>query len=156
MISVKQSISCSHIYRKQAYFTNTRNILWLSYWSKRSNKLENLNCLYTKIRNSRKCSYIRNSIFIKDDNVSCQWCSAKCSKSLRLQWTSHEVTRCKLSASTTFNYWFVIRLWRKPEVIINIWSFSNWTKWSAYNHSLIHFSYKLTVLLRCRLSQGAQ
>lgn len=36
IIRIKQSISCSHIYWKQAHFTNTSNILWLSHWSKGS------------------------------------------------------------------------------------------------------------------------
>lgn len=65
---------------------------------------------------------------------------------MRLQCTSHDVRRCKLSASTTFNDWFVIRPRRKPEVIINIWSFSSWTKRSAYNLRLVQFFISYSII----------
>lgn len=63
IIRIKQSISCSHIYWKQAHFTNTSNILWLSHWSKGSNKLESLkNNLFIP----KELYYISQWTFIED------------------------------------------------------------------------------------------
>lgn len=126
MISIQQSISCTHVKRKYPHFAHTRFVIGLS-----QKKRKHRNSWTRQLLGQRWFTYIRDSIFIQYDKVSahCSW--AKCSKSLRLHEVSIDIARCKLRASTTFDDRFVKRPWGEPEVIIDVGGFSGGTKWPA-------------------------
>lgn len=74
-------------------------------------------------------SYMRNSMVIQDDKAGRHGSIAKCTKSLRLQMISLNVSWCEFRAATTLDNGAIKGFWRKPEVIINIGCFPCGAKW---------------------------
>lgn len=82
----------------------------------------------------KECSYIRNPFFVEDHKASGHWWSAKSTKGLGLKHTSLDVAGSQLRAAAALDYGRIVSPWRKPKVIIYIWSFSSRSKWSAWHN----------------------